>query len=472
MWRCVSVEKFDLIIIGSGAGLNLVDAALNKGMKVALVENGPLGGTCLNRGCIPSKVWTYPAEVIREMGEGAHLGIRPKLEGVDFDTIRRRTWEVVLRDRGNIEDAVRQDPRLRFYQVAARFVGDHALQVGDSTIRASNFVIAAGARSMVPAIPGIQDVPFKLSENIFEITSLPKSIIFLGGGYKSCEFAHFFSAMGVKTSIIQRNVRLLPDQEPEIGYVVEKKLGEHVTISTGQTILEVKKAGDEVEVVRKDLDSGLVEKERAEMLFLGTGMQSNALDLNVQATGVRTDAHGYVIVNDFLETSSPGIWALGDITGRHMFRHTANYESQVVWYNINNKEKAQVDEHAIPSAVYTYPTVGSVGLTEAEVKSRGISYLVGFARYSDVAKGTAMGDDYGLVKVIVEKGSQQVLGAHIAGKQADLLVQQITFIMNAENGTYRPMARSQVIHPSLSEVLIKALNHLHDPSVPPYSHDQ
>jgi dihydrolipoamide dehydrogenase len=208
------------------------------------------------------------------------------------------------------------------------------------------------------------------------------------------------------------------------------------------------------------------------MLFLGTGMQSNAPDLNVQATGVRTDAHGYVIVNDFLETSSPGIWALGDITGRHMFRHTANYESQVVWYNINNKEKAQVDEHAIPSAVYTYPTVGSVGLTEAEVKSRGISYLVGFARYSDVAKGTAMGDDYGLVKVLVEKGSQQVLGAHIAGKQADLLVQQITFIMNAENGSYRPMARSQVIHPSLSEVLIKALNHLHDPSVPPHSHDQ
>ncbi len=466
------MEKFDLIIIGSGAGLNLVDAALNKGMKVALVENGPLGGTCLNRGCIPSKVWTYPAEVIREMEEGAHLGIRPKLEGVDFDTIRRRTWEVVLRDRGNIEDAVRQDPRLRFYQVAARFVGDHALQVGDSTIRASKFVIAAGARSMVPAIPGIQDVPFKLSENIFEITSLPKSIIFLGGGYKSCEFAHFFSAMGVKTSIIQRNVRLLPDQEPEIGYVVEKKLGEYVTISTGQTILEVKKAGEEVEVVRKDLDSGLVEKERAEMLFLGTGMQSNAPDLNVQATGVRTDAHGYVIVNDFLETSSPGIWALGDITGRHMFRHTANYESQVVWYNINNKEKAQVDEHAIPSAVYTYPTVGSVGLTEAEVKSRGISYLVGFARYSDVAKGTAMCDDYGLVKVLVEKGSQQVLGAHIAGKQADLLVQQITFIMNAENGSYRPMARSQVIHPSLSEVLIKALNNLHDPSVPPHSHDQ
>jgi dihydrolipoamide dehydrogenase len=466
------VEEFDLIIIGSGAGLNLVDAALNKGMKVALVESGPLGGTCLNRGCIPSKVWTYPADIVRDMEEGNRLGIRSRLEGVDFDFIRKRTWEVVLRDRKNIEDAVRQDPRLRFFNVTAGFVGDHALRVGDSSIRSPQIVIAAGARTLIPAIPGLQEVPYKLSENIFEIASLPKSIILLGGGYKSCEFAHFFSAMGVKVSIIQRNVRLLPEQEPEIGYVVEKKLGEHVSISTGQTIVEVRMSGDEVEVVKKDQDSGLVETERAEMLFLGTGMKSNAPDLNVQATGVRTDARGYVIVNEFLETSAPGIWALGDITGKHMFRHTANYESQVVWYNMNNKVKAQVDEHAIPSAVYTYPTVGSVGLTEAEVKSKGISYLVGFARYSDVAKGNAMGDDYGLVKILVEKGTMQILGAHIAGKQADLLVQQITYLMNAEDGSYRPMGRSQVIHPSLSEVLIKALNHLHDPSVPPHAHDQ
>ncbi|OPY27545.1 MAG: Dihydrolipoyl dehydrogenase [Methanomassiliicoccales archaeon PtaU1.Bin030] len=466
------MEEFDLIIIGSGAGLNLVDAALNKGMKVALVESGPLGGTCLNRGCIPSKVWTYPADIVRDMEEGNRLGIRSRLEGVDFDVIRKRTWEVVLRDRKNIEDAVRQDPRLRFFNVTAGFVGDHALRVGDSSIRSPQIVIAAGARTLIPAIPGLQDVPYKLSENIFEIASLPKSIILLGGGYKSCEFAHFFSAMGVKVSIIQRNVRLLPEQEPEIGYVVEKKLGEHVSISTGQTIVEVRMSGDEVEVVKKDQDSGLVEMERAEMLFLGTGMKSNAPDLNVQATGVRTDARGYVIVNEFLETSAPGIWALGDITGKHMFRHTANYESQVVWYNMNNKVKAQVDEHAIPSAVYTYPTVGKVGLTEAEVKSKGISYLVGFAKYSDVAKGNAMGDDYGLVKILVEKGTMQILGAHIAGKQADLLVQQITYLMNAEDGSYRPMGRSQVIHPSLSEVLIKALNHLHDPSVPPHAHDQ
>ncbi len=465
-------EEFDLIIIGSGAGLNLVDPALNAGMRVALVENGPLGGTCLNRGCIPSKVWTYPADVVREMGDASRLGIRPRLDGVDFETIRQRMWDQVLGDRNNIEEAVRQDPRLKFFHVAARFVGDHALQVGDITIRAPRIVITVGARSFVPPIPGLSEVPYRTSEDIFELKTLPHSIIFVGGGYKSCEFAHFFSAMGVPSSIVQRNVRLLPEQEPEISNVVENKLGEHVRISTGQDVLDVRMSGGEVELRRRDRDTGEVVVERAEVLFLGTGMVSNAPELNVQATGVRTDPMGFIEVNEFLETTSPGIWAYGDVTGRHMFRHTANYESQVVWYNMNNKDRAPVDEHAIPSAVYTYPTVGSVGLTEADVKSLGLSYQLGFARYSDVAKGHAMGDDHGLVKVLVEKGTLRVLGAHIVGRQADLLVQQVTYLMNAEDGSYRPMARSQVIHPSLSEVVIKALSHLHDRSVPPHDHEK
>ncbi len=158
-----------------------------------------------------------------------------------------------------------------------------------------------------------------------------------------------------------------------------------------------------------------------------------------------------------------GIWALGDITGRHMFRHTANYESQVVWYNMSAPNKAATDEHAIPHAIYTYPTVGSVGMIEEEAKASGLKYLVGVNRYANVAKGNAMGDDHGLVKVVVEKGTRRILGAHIVGKEADLLVQQIVYLMNAGDQSYLPMARSQVIHPALSEVLIGALGRLMDP---------
>jgi mycothione reductase len=457
------MEEYDLIVIGSGAGMNIVDVAVNAGRRVALVENGPLGGTCLNRGCIPSKMWIYPADVIREIGDAAQIGVAAKVESVDFDLIRRRTWDLVLGDRGHMEEAVKEDPRLKFFPTTGRFVGERTIQVYDRTISAPNIVISAGGRSIVPSIPGLADVPYLTSETIFDLTKLPKSIIMIGGGYKSCEFAHFFSALGVEVSIIQRNVRLVPEEEPEISFVVWKKLGEHVRISTNQAVLEVRKDADGFTVVRSDKGSGKVEEERAEMLFIGTGVQSNADLLNVQATGVKTDPAGFIEVNEFLETNVAGIWALGDITGRHMFRHTANYESQVVWFNINDPNKVPTDEHAIPHAIYTYPTVGSVGMTEEMARANGLKYLVGVNRYANVAKGRAMGDDFGLVKVVVEKGTRRILGAHVVGKEADLLVQQMVYLMNAGDQSYLPMARSQVIHPALSEVLIGALGRLMDP---------
>ena len=457
------MDKFDLIIIGSGAGLNIVDQAVEAGLNVALVENGPLGGTCLNRGCIPSKMWTYPADVVREIGEASAVGVNALVDGLDFDMIRRRTWDLVLEDREHMEEAIRADPRMELFPTTGRFVGDKALQVGDRTIKAPNVVISAGARSNIPLIPGLADVPYKTSETIFDITRLPKSMILLGGGYKSCEFGHFFSAMGVDVTIIQRNVRLLPEEEPEVSFVVNKVLGRHARVMTNQAVTEVRRSVEGITIIHTDRATGRTEQKEAEMLFVGTGMRSNADQLDVRAAGVETDPDGYVLVNQFLETNVPGVWALGDITGRHMFRHTANYESQVVWYNMNTKDKASTDEHAIPHAVYTYPTVGSVGLTEADAKVNGLKYLIGVNRYANVAKGRAMADEDGLVKVIVEKGTRRILGAHIVGKGADLLVQQMVYLMNAGDQSYLPMAHSQVIHPALSEVLVGALGRLTDP---------
>lgn len=464
------MEEYDIIIVGSGAGMNIVDQAVKAGNRVALVEKGPLGGTCLNRGCIPSKMWIYPADIIREIEDAAGVGVQARLEKVDFELIRRRTWEVVMRGRRHIEDAVSTDPRVKLFNVEGRFVGDHTIEAGSDRIHAPRIVIAAGARSRIPPIPGLDGVRHITSESIFDITSLPKSIIMIGGGYKSCEFAHFFSAMGVRTSIVQRNVRLLPDEEPEISLIVKEKLGEHVSISTDQTVKGVRSVRGGIEVTREDRGTGAVVREEAEMLFIGAGMQSNADRLDVGATGVRTDEQGFVKVDRYLRTSSPGIWALGDITGLHMFRHTANYESQLVWYNMSNEEPAETDEHAIPHAVYTYPTVASVGMTEETARTNGSSYLVGYNRYADVAKGRAMADNTGLVKVVVEKGTQRILGVHIAGKDADLLVQQMVYLMNAEDMSYMPMVRSQVIHPALSEVLVSALGRLTEPG--PTEHDR
>lgn len=457
------MEEFDLIVIGSGAGLNIVDAAANSGMKVALLENGPLGGTCLNRGCIPSKIWIYPADVIRSIEDARNVGVNARVESTDYELVRKRTWDQVLGEREQIENGVRQDERVTFIRDTATFVGDHTLESSGRKLHSPKIVVSAGARTAVPHIPGLNDVEYQTSETIFDITSLPKSLVILGGGYKACEFGHFFSAFGTKVTIVQRNVRILPDEEPEISATVKRKLGEHIVIRTDHEATEVRKSGNDIAVTSRGRGTGERVEDSAEMVLVATGMKSNSDWLIPEASGIKLDEQGYIIVNDYLETTAPGIWALGDITGKHMFRHTANYESQVVWYNMSGKEKAISDEHAIPHAVYTYPTVGSVGMTEEGAKRGGLKYLVGFNAYANVAKGSAMANDYGLVKVIVESGTRRILGAHIVGPEADLLVQQLVYLMNCGDWSYLPMARSQVIHPSLSEVVAGAFARLSAP---------
>lgn len=464
------MENYDLIIIGSGAGLNLVDAAVSSGMKVALAENGPMGGTCLNRGCIPSKMWIYPADVIRQIEDGARIGVEARLEKADFELVRQRTWDSMLKERDGISEAVKEDPRVTPIRDTVSFIGDRTLAASGRTLYAPRIVIAGGARSAIPPIKGLDDVEFQTSETIFDIEELPKSMIILGGGYKGCEFGHFFSAFGTDVTIIQRNSRLLPNEELEISSAVTRKLGQQVTLRTAHDATEVRKSDGGIEVISRDRTNGRDVQDEAEMLLVVTGMKSNADWLDPAATGVELDELGYVKVNEHLETTAPGIWALGDITGRHMFRHTANYESQIVWHNMTSEHKAYTDEHAVPHAVYTYPTVGSVGMLEEGAKRGRLKYLVGYNFYSNVAKGAAMANDHGVVKVLVEAGTRRILGAHIAGPEADLLVQQIVYLMNAGDQSYLPMAMSQVIHPSLSEVLAGAFAHLAEPGAHHHHH--
>ncbi|NLI73836.1 MAG: dihydrolipoyl dehydrogenase [Euryarchaeota archaeon] len=457
------MENYDLIVIGSGAGLNIVSSAVSSGMKVALAENGPMGGTCLNRGCIPSKMWIYPADVVRQIEDGARVGIEAKLEKMDFELVRQRTWDSVLKERNAIDKAIKEDPDVTSIRDIVRFVGEKTLEASDRTISAPRIVIASGARSIIPPITGLEDVDYQTSETIFNIETLPKSLIIIGGGYKGCEFGHFFSAFGSDVTILQRNPRLLSNEEPEISSAVMRKLGKHVKIRTAHDAQEIRKNNGKIEVISHDKVKDEDIHDEAEMLLLVAGVKSNADWLDTATTGVELDDRGYIKVNEYLETTAPGIWALGDIIGRYMFRHTANYESQLAWHNMMSDHKASLDEHAVPHAVYTYPTVGSVGLTEDEIKREKLKYLVGYSFYSQVARGTAMANDHGVVKILVEAETRRILGAHIAGPEADQLVQQVVYLMNAEDGGYMPMARSQVTHPSLSEVVVRAFSALDEP---------
>ncbi len=270
------MDEFDLIIIGSGAGTNILDAASRSGMHCALVENGPLGGTCLNRGCIPSKMWIYPADVVRLIQDSKEIGVHASIDKLDFEQVRERAWGLVLHDRHQMEEGIGSDANIHLYSGTGSFIGDHIMQIGEATIHAPKIVISSGARTDIPSIPGLSSVPFLTSENVFESTRLPKSLLILGGGFKACELGHFFSAFGTRTTIIQHNLHLLPNEEPEISSIVEMRLGRHVRIELNKEPQEIRRSWNGTEVIYRDRTSGVVASERAEQVLVCTGERSNA----------------------------------------------------------------------------------------------------------------------------------------------------------------------------------------------------
>jgi mycothione reductase len=457
------MKEYDIIVVGTGAGLTIASRARNKEMKVALVENGPVGGTCLNRGCIPSKILTYPAEVVRTMDHAKVIGVHAKLESIDFNLVRKRMWDLILPDRQGIEEGIKSDPDLDFYHTTGFFVAPYTMQVNEEQIKAPRMVIACGVRSQVPEIKGLEEAGYLLSETVFDIESVPKSLTIMGGGYKACEFGHFFSAFGTKVTILGRNPHLLPREEPEVSERMLAKASEYMGVHVNSEALEIKKGAEGKTIVYRDRASQNISEVTSEEILVATGVVSNADTLNAGAGGIALDKNNYIVIDQFMQTSQPSIFAMGDVIGRTMFRHTANYHVDVVWHNMFTKTKSPLDEHAVPHAVFGYPEVASVGITEAEAKAKGIKYLVGISDYDDCAKGYAMGEAGSFVKVIVQAGDLKILGASAIGAHAAILVQAVVYLMNAGDQSFVPLARSQTIHPALSEAVVNAFGNLEDP---------
>jgi mycothione reductase len=453
------MKKFDLIVIGSGAGMNVAANAVAHGMNVAVIDRGPLGGTCLNRGCIPSKVMLYPADVIRMAEEAKAIGVHLKIEKVDFDLIMKRVWEIVLDGRHEMEHGVEHSEQIEFFNMDGSFVSDYTMKVGEELITADKIIIASGARPLIPPIEGLEKVGYLTSATLFDIKEPPKSLVIVGGGYIAAEFAHFFSAIGTKVTILGRNPRLLPQEEPEISGLLKKKMSRYCQVRTGYEAIRAEINNGLKTVIATDRSDGRLCEFAGQEILAAAGLRSNSDILKPEKTGVETDERGWIKVDPFLRTTKEGIWAFGDALGKHMFRHTANYESEVVWGNAFTEHQHPVDEHAVPHAVFTHPQVASVGMTEEQAK-KSHEILVGVKKYYDVAKGYAMGEEDGFVKVIVGRETGRILGSHVIGPHAAILVQQLVYVMNAEEQDYLPLARAQTIHPALSEVVVGAFGNL------------
>jgi mycothione reductase len=274
------------------------------------------------------------------------------------------------------------------------------------------------------------------------------------------EYGHFFSGIGTKTTILQRPYRVLPDEEPEISDLLKKEMQQRMEINTGFEVTEAKQEGQIKTLVARNRQDGSQKEFSAESVMIAAGRVSNADIVKPEKTGVKLDEHGYIIVNDTLETNKKNIWAFGDAIGKQMFKHVANYAAGIVWHNAVHDHKVEMDFSAAPHAVFTHPQVASVGLKEEEAKHQGYKILVGKALFKETAMGGAMGYPEGFVKVVVEMETGKILGAHIIGAEASVLIQEIVNAMVSETGNFSPIARAMHIHPAMSEVVQNAFGNL------------
>ncbi len=455
------MKEYDVIVIGSGAGAVIVEQALIHDLKVAMVDKGPLGGTCLNVGCIPSKILIFPADRVVEIRDAEKLGVQAEIKEVDFKAIMDRMRKIVQGSVNHIRDGIEYVKELDFYEDVGHFVDDYTLDVGGKKIKGQKIFLVSGARPLIPPIKGIENIDYLTNESVLGLYQKPKSIIIIGGGYIAVEYGHFFQAMGTEVTILQRAQRLVKDEEPEISDLLKKELEKRMEISTNTEALEVKKDGKIYKIIARNKKTGKDKEFSTEQILVAAGRKSNADLLKVENSGVETDKRGYIKVNDYLETNKENIWALGDATGKKMFRHSANRQASLVWHNSIHGGRNKMDFSKVPHAVFSYPQIASVGLREKEAK-KAFDILVGKAKYSDVAKGEAMMDEESFAKIIVEKNSGKILGFHIIGPYAPILIQEVINAMTTE-GTVRPLMNGMHIHPAMPEVVQTTIQNLQEP---------
>lgn len=452
------MKEYEVIVIGSGCGMNIVDEALGHDLKVALVDKGPFGGTCANNGCIPSKMLIFAADRVAEIREAGKLGIEADITSIDFGSIMERMRESVGENRAHMQRGLAAMKELDFYEGTGHFTGDYTMEVNGETIKGDHIFIAAGSRPMLPPVEGLDSVDYLTNETLLELSERPESLIIIGGGYVAAEYGHFFAAMGTKVTILEMADRLVLAEEPEIARLLKEQLSWRMDVYTDVRAEEIRTNAGGVAVIVADTKTGKKSEFTAQKILLATGRRSNADLLAAQSTGVEVDQRGFVKVNEYLETTKTRIYAVGDINGQQMFTHVANVESMVAAHNGIHGNKVKMGYSAAPHAVYSHPQIASVGLTEAAArKAHKIS--VGRARYWDVAQGEAMMEEEGFAKAIVDAEGGKLVGFHIIGPYAPIIIQEAVNAL-ASGGDIDQIRRGMHIHPAITEVVPAALGNL------------
>jgi mycothione reductase len=447
-------HNYDLVIVGAGTG-NMVPAARFAGWKIAMVEADRFGGTCLNRGCIPSKMLVYTADVAQTVRHAGRFGIGAQWAGADWPAIRDRVFGRIdpLHDKAVMH---RRENGIDVFLGEARFLAPKILRVGREELHADRFVLATGSRPWVPPIPGLADVPYLTSDTIMRLETLPRSMAVIGGGYIAAEMSHVFGSLGTAVSIVERGEYLLSRHDADIRARFTEHYRERFDLRLNTAVDRVSAAEPGVHL---DLatPSG-PQRLEAEILLVATGRRPNSDRLDVAAAGIEVDSHGHVRADDTCQTSVQGIWALGDLANHFQLKHMANAEARVVWHNIANPGQLRKTAFpVVPAAVFADPQVASVGATEQDLRAEGRPYLTATRRYSDAAYGWALQDQTSFVKILADPGNRLLRGAHIIGPSAAVLLQPLIQAMCLGNTVDDVGSGVLYIHPALTEVVEQTL---------------
>jgi mycothione reductase len=451
------MQEFDLIVIGSGSGLDVANAAAEHGgMKVAIVEKGRMGGTCLNRGCIPSKLLIHSADVAETIRSAGQFGVKVGEFSIDFQSIAKRTTGIVDSESDGIRSAFSEIDNPKLFSHECRFIGDKTISVGSETIQANKILIASGTRPFVPKIQGLDGSGFMTSDEALRLKKQPRVLTIIGGGYIAAEMAHFFGALGTKVNIVQRGNLLIPHEDEEVAGKFTQVFSKKYNVYLGYDTESVGKKNGGIFFVKARNSSGKVISLESDQLLVATGRMPNSDTLDLGKTGVQVDGRGFVRVNKYLETNVKGIFALGDAVGRYMFKHSANHEAQYAFNNIMHaNKKVAVDYAAMPHAIFSWPQVASVGHTEQELKKDRADYAKAVYPYIRTVMGEAIEDRDGFVKLLASRKDGMILGCHIIGAHASILIHEVLVAMKA-GVTIGNIARTVHIHPALSEVVSRA----------------
>ena len=440
---------YDVIVIGSGqGGVPLATLLAGSGRRVLLAERAEPGGTCVNRGCTPSKSLIASAQAAHDARRAGRLGVHAEVR-VDFRAVMERVEGIVRQWREALDEKLAAAARkLAVARGHARFTGPRRVEVSGEVHEAASIVLNVGTRHAVPPIPGLDAVPYLTNGSVFALRALPPRLVVIGGGYIGCELGQAFARLGSAVAVIEPGPHLLSREDTDVSEEVEKAFrAEGIEVRTGSAVSRVD--GGEGRIAVTLADGSVVEGSH---LLVATGRIPNTADLGCEAAGVRLDARGFIPVDDAFRTSAEGVYAIGDCTGGPQFTHRSWDDGRILFEILTGTRAGGHDGRLVPYAMFTDPQVARVGLSEREAREQGVAVEVATLPFGHVARAIEADVRAGMMKVMIDPATGRFVGAAIVGAQAGELVHAFSLLMQA-GASARTMVDAEMIHPTFSEGL-------------------